>query len=197
MQLVKILAASSALAAGVALAAGKSLTIGQTFPIAEPDVLEEIKQKAAATDWRRWMRKAPADYGAFKSVELPHATKNESRLFDPSYAIPFDIPDDKGKLLYPKGYRINIYDRIRVPGRYIVIGPSAAHLRWLDEVAKPSERDKVLIAGGNALLVRQSTGRTVYVLEERFVERFGLKAVPAIVKQEGNQLRIEEYAVVD
>lgn len=184
-----------ALVAASALAGSRAIVAGQTFPIAEPDVLEEIKAKAQSTDWQRWMRRAPADYGAFRSKELPRATQDESRLFDPTYNLPDDIRDQNGKVLFPKGFPINVYTRIQVPGRYIVIGDREEDFRWLREIARPQAADKVLIAGGNALLVRQQRRVPVYVLEDRFIERFGLRAIPAIVQQEGTQLRVREFFV--
>lgn len=169
--------------------------IGQTFPVVEPDVLQEIQTKAGQKDWRSWMKKAPMDGTAYQSEHLPVAQEDKSRLFDPTYAIPFDIPDGKGNIRYPKGYKVNVYDKITMPGRFIAIGDLPAHYEWLDKVAKPSAADKVLLAGGHVLNARKKHKRNIYVLDERMIERFGLEAVPAIVEQEGNMLRVTEYAI--
>jgi len=173
--------------------AGKPVFVGNTYPIAEPDVLAEIQQQAATKDWKKWMRRAPADYSAFSSMPLPRATRSQSYLFDPTYTLPHDIKDATGKILFPAGMRVNVYERIKAPGRYIVIGPEPQDFAWLAEVAKPGPRDKVLLAGGNTLNVRQQRGVKVFQLDERFIERFGLRAVPSIVQQEGKQLRVSEY----
>lgn len=183
------------LATPQAHAAPTSTVLGQTFPIAEPDTLAEIKQAAASRDWKSWMRRKPADYSAFKSAHLPVAKADASRLFDPTYSLPFDIRDDKGKMLFPKGTKVNVYDKLKVPGRYIVIAPQESHYRWLEEVVKPSNQDKILLANGNVLTTRQKTGLNVFQLDDRFIERFGLQAVPAVVQQEGNRLRVKEYAL--
>lgn len=172
-----------------------SVILGETFPIAEPDTLEEIRSAAGKRDWRQWMQRDPAEYSAFRSVTLPRATRDDSRLFDPTYSIPRDIVDDKGRLFFAKGTKVNVYERIRLPGRYIVISPEPADYRWLDEVAKPTSSDKLLLASGNVLKVRQTTGREVYLLDAHFTERLGLKAVPAIVSQEGTMLRVNEYTL--
>jgi conjugal transfer pilus assembly protein TraW len=170
-------------------------TLGPTYPIAEPDTLDEIKRSAASRDWQRWMRKSPTDYGAFQSATLPHAKRNAVRLFDPTYVLPNDIADENGKVIAAKGTRINVYTKLTMRGRMIVIGNTDAHFRWLTDVAKPTSDDKVLLANGNVLTARRNRQVLVYLLDDRFIERFGLKAVPSIVSQDGLKLRVEEYAV--
>jgi conjugal transfer pilus assembly protein TraW len=175
--------------------AAKPAFVGQTFPIAEPDTLTEIADAASGTDWQRWMRKQPKDYTAFDSVRLPRNRAAESSLFDPTYTLPEDLVNERGEVLVPKGTQVNALQKTRLPGRYIVIGPTKEDYRWLDEVARPGRGDKVLIASGNVLTERQSTQRLLYALDARFVERFGLKGIPSIVQQEGTNLRVERYVV--
>ena len=193
-QVSKLVGVFALLVSASALA-GKSVVVGKTYGIAEPDVLTEIKSKASAVDWRAWMRRAPADYTAFTSASLPRATQTQSHLFDPTYLLPEDIRDNDGKLIAPKGLPINVYRRIKVPGRYIVMTDAPEDFEWLRDVAKPVSGDKILLAGGNVLQIRERTGVPVHVLEPRFIERFGLRSVPAIVQQEGIQLRVSEYLV--
>lgn len=183
----------TALLAGANALAGP--TLGPTYPIAEPDTLEEIRARASVKDWQRWMRKSPTDYSAFQSAHLPHARRNAVRSFDPTYVLPNDIADENGKVIAAKGTRINVYTKLRMRGRMIVIGNTDAHFKWLTDVAKPTSDDKVLLANGNVLTARRNRQVLVYLLDERFIERFGLKAVPSIVSQDGLRLRVEEYAV--
>jgi conjugal transfer pilus assembly protein TraW len=181
------------LASGAAQAV--DVTLGQTFTIAEPDVLREIKGAAAARDWQSWMRKQPKDYSAFDSVQLPRNRIDQSRLFDPTYVLPRDIRDDTGKLIAPAGARVNVYAKRKRVGRYIVIGGTAADYRWLDEVAKPTDQDRILLANANVFLERRSSKRQLYLLDAHFAERLGVKGVPSIIEQEGVMLRVREYAI--
>ena len=176
--------------------AAKRIVLGQTFPIVEPDTMTEIRTRIEQTNWEALMKRSPISaYSAFDSVVLPRAEKTGSRLFDPTYALPYEIRDDNGTVLYPKGFRINIYEKMRMPGRIIVVTQDPADLRWLDTVVKPTDLDKVFLAAGNPVLLRQATGRKTFVLDERTVERFGLQRVPSIVHQEGLALRVDEYAI--
>ena len=197
MKLSRATAASLALvcAAGVA-GVGQTLTLGQTFPIAEPDVLAEIQERVAKADVEGAMKRRPLEqHSAFQSVGLPYAKQPRERVFDPTYTLPQAITDAQGKVIYPAGTKINVYARMTMPGRVVVIGPEPAHYRWLREVVKPTERDVVLLAGGNPYQVRQSEELPVFILDERMVERFGLEAAPAVVSQQGVMLKVAEYAV--
>jgi len=169
--------------------------LGPTYPIAEPDTLEEIAAAATTTDWQGWMRRQPKDYSAFDSAQLPRNREAGTALFDPTYELPEDLVDEAGQVLIARGTRVNALATVQLPGRYIVIGPTPEDYRWLDQVARPGSRDKVLIASGNVLVERESTGRQLYALDERFVERFGLSGIPSIVQQEGTNLRVRRYVV--
>lgn len=171
------------------------VTLGETFSIAEPDVLREIKSSAASRDWQAWMRKQPKDYSAFNSIELPRNRADQSRLFDPTYILPRDIRDDTGKLIALAGTRVNVYAKRQRPGRYIVIGDTAADYRWLEDVAKPTDKDRLLLANGNVFLERRASKLPLYLLDAHFAERLGIKGVPSIIEQEGVMLRVREYAV--
>jgi len=175
--------------------AREMVTIGPTFAIAEPDTLDEIKQRARSVDWDSWLRRSdPERASAFRSIDLPRALRNRSFLFDPTYTLPRDIVGN-GKVLWPKGTTINVYERIRTTSRTIVIADDPEHFLWLRDVAKPQAGDRVFLAGGNVLVRMRAEQRRLYVLDARVVERFGLAAVPAIVRQEGNRLRVTEYAL--
>lgn len=176
-------------------AAAESVVVGQTYPIAEPDTLEEIQTVATGTDWQRWMRKTPKDYSAFDSITLPRNREAGSSLFDPTYTLPEDLVNERGEVLVARGTRVNALEQIRLPGRYIVIGPTTEDYRWLDEVARPGSRDKVLIASGNVLSEREAMGRPLYALDARFAERFGIEGIPSIVQQEGSLLKVDRYVL--
>lgn len=171
--------------------------VGQTFPIAEPDAREELLTKVKNADWDKVIDKSKIAYSAVKGVFLPNATVSSDRFFDPTYTLPQPIQDSAGRVLYPQGFRVNAYKQLGIQStrRYIVIGEDAAHWKWLNEFAKPTDNDRVLLARGNVFDLRQKTGRNIFRLDERFIERFGVKAVPAIVTQSGTNLLVREFVV--
>lgn len=171
------------------------VVVGQTFPIAEPDTLREIQERAAKVDWESVRTKIMKHPSAFVSAPLPIADHEVTRYFDPTYVLPRDITDGHGKVLFAAGSRVNVYQRIKDPARTIVIADLPAHYRWLQEVAKPQEGDRILLAGGNVVDARARTHLELYLLDARFIERFGLQHVPSIVQQDGTQLKVHEYVV--
>lgn len=192
-------AASAALDTGRG-AGQKSVTLGPTFDIVEPDMREEIRARgpAAQQKFEHTAKSRPLDsYSGFQSVPLPLATRTATRSFDPTYTLPEDIFDANGQVLFAKGTQVNVYDRITMPGRFIVIGPHPSHYEWLKTVAKPGDADIVLLAGGNVAQVRRDQKLKVYLLDARGVERLGLQAIPSIVQQSGRMLKVAEYALDD
>jgi hypothetical protein len=176
-------------------AGDRDTVLGQTFDIAEPDVVQEIRSAAAARDWQSWMRKKPADYSAFNSISLPRNQRDATRLFDPTYVIPRDIRDDTGRVIALAGTKVNVYAKRQRVGRYLVIGGTPEDYRWLDEVAKATDQDRILLANANVLVQRKETKRQLYLLDSHFAERLGVKGVPSIIEQEGAMLRVSEYAI--
>jgi hypothetical protein len=176
-------------------AGDRDTVLGQTFDIAEPDVVQEIRTAAAARDWQSWMRKKPADYGAFTSISLPRNQRDATRLFDPTYVLPRDIRDDTGRVIALAGTKVNVYAKRQRVGRYLVIGGTPEDYRWLDEVAKATDQDRILLANANVLVQRKETKRQLYLLDAHFAERLGVKGVPSIIEQEGAMLRVSEYAI--
>lgn len=190
-----ILSASLGLWLTVGLA-GVAINEGKTYPIAEPDMLDEIKSRASKINLKDYADKVGKNNApAFVGATLPRTNKESVRLFDPTYVLPQDIRDGKGRVLYPKGTTINVYERIKTTNRTIVISASKADLDWLDRVAKPENGDKVIIANGNVMSFNQAYNRQFYRLDKRIIERFGLRSVPSIVKQVGTQLEVAEYVI--
>lgn len=195
MHLARITARSGLLLLAGAFDASAAESIGQTFPIAEPDTLAEIQARGAGKDWKALMKSDPADNSAFKTAALPRAALDATRLFDPTYTMPRDLVGQDGKIIYRQGQQINVYERLKLPGRYVVIGPEQEYMDWLRDVVKPTASDRLFLVNGSLLEVRQRTKLPVMAVDERVIERFGLRAVPAVISQEGTKLRVREYAL--
>lgn len=183
------------LLAGLCLSAEAAEPIGPMFPIAEPDALEELQRAAGSADWSAIQRTSIENAPAAQSLALPVAKIARSFFHDPTYHLLKDIIDSSGRLLYPAGTPVNVYDRLKIPGRFIVVPDTENGWNWLETIAKPTPSDVLLMSGGNIVRQRRDKQMPLYLLDERWVERLGLQAAPAIVSQVGNQLRIDEYAL--
>lgn len=172
--------------------------VGQTYAVVEPDILEEIQARAEAYDWDGAVEGAKQRLASYRpGHDLPAAEKDEVYYVDPTITLNQDIYSPEGdQLIAPAGAKVNPLDTVMLERAYIVFDPEARSQKdivrqWLQ--ARPRS---MLIAtrypqgevGRPAISEELKTD--VYTLNEQIVERFALKATPALIEQEGNLLRI-------
>ena len=169
------------------LVKAETVTIGQTYPIAEPDALLQIQSQVNKVDWQDKAKSAAKS--ALKGIQLPIATDNLAREYIPYYILPFDITDDKGKLIYAAGYKYNPLDYISLPMRVIVFNPNM--IPWVSQHKQPN--DILILAYGDTIQVSKDLQTTVYLLDKVTVNRLDIKLVPSIITRDNNKLIIQEY----
>jgi conjugal transfer pilus assembly protein TraW len=176
---------------------------GQTYPIAERDALEEIKERAAHIDWsrifnRERMEKAVKGYRP-DTPFLPRAHKDSARLVDMTYTLSFDIPDGKGGIFYPKGYKFNPLDYVNFQRTLVVInGDDASQVAWFSRSDYSMDpKTMLLLTGGSYYDLGEKLDRPVFYATADIVNRFRLEAVPSIVQQKGRYMEVKEVAVPD
>lgn len=175
---------------------------GRTYPIAEPDALAQIKEAARKVDWSKvFSRKAQEDrIKNFKPrdlVNLPRAERDRTYLVDLTYVLPFDIPDGKGGVLYPKGYTINPLDYITYPRTLVVIdGSDPKQLRWFTHSEYADSMSvTLLITDGSYYELAKKLNRPVFYLMEDLAERLKIEAVPSVICQKGRYMEVREIAI--
>lgn len=177
-------------------------TFGAVYPIAEPDSLAELKEKAAKVDWKRHLdrEKLTRKVRNFMPKDLkrlPAARRDRAFLSDLSYTLDTDIPDGKGGILYPKGYTFNPLDYIRFQRTIVVInGKERRQVEWFRK--SPWFKDvnaMLLLTDGSYFPLGDSLRRPVFYANSLIVERLGLKAVPSVARQKGRYMEVREYAV--
>ena len=175
-------------------------SFGATYSIAEKDAIEEIEEKAGNTDWSKHfnkekMEKAVKGYRPENLVRLPRAGENRSFNVDMTYTLDFDITDNHGQILYPKGFTFNPLDYIDFPRTLIVIDATDEdQVAWL----KSSEHvytATILITDGAFWDLSNSLGRALFYADKQIVERLKIKAVPSIIKQSGRYMEVKEIAI--
>lgn len=171
--------------------AAAELVVGETYSIAEPDLLEEMQQKAATANWQEMFEKDPDSWsGLAPKSSLPLVRENKDRLHTPMYTLDRTISDHTGQVIYPAGYSFNPLAYMTLPSRIVVIGASDKFIPWLEQHAEPL--DMVLTAGGNPMKLSEKYGKPIFVLEPKLRDRLNVTAVPSIIHQEGEQLVIAE-----
>ncbi|NVN92096.1 MAG: hypothetical protein HXX11_16050 [Desulfuromonadales bacterium] len=176
--------------------------LGAVYPISEPDALEEIRARAAAVDWkkvfnRERMSRRVREYRPDNLVKLPAAEHSRTFLADMTHTLDMDIPDGKGGILYPKGYRFNPLDYIQLSRTLVIIdGNDRRQVEWFR--SSPWNRDlnaMLLLTEGSYYKLGDHLKRPVFYADRLMVTKLGLKAVPSVAMQKGRMMEVREYAV--
>ena len=176
---------------------------GATWPIAEPDLLEQIEARLSVMqhsgELARIEREARSR--ARSRLEEPDAVpgiaparETRSRLFDPSIAVERDIRLPDGTLIAAAGTRVNpLAGHALSRDLLFVDGRREAEIAWALEYAKPA---KIVLLAGRPLALARTHGRAFFFDQGgRLAARFGLRFTPSLVEQAGSQLRITEIPV--
>ncbi|CAN7671494.1 TrbC family F-type conjugative pilus assembly protein [Acidovorax sp. LjRoot194] len=191
---------------------GGNYKAGESYAVAEPDILSVIEDRAKKYDWEGAFARARtrAAQNIKPSFDLPTVVKESTDYFVPTFTVPEDVtgpgPDGKGTVVLAKaGQTFNLlqHTRLQVP----VIAIDAGDERQIQLVRgwlkRPEYRAAdVFIVGsmtsaqsGNVVMEElvKKFNRPVFPLVKRLGDRFGIQAVPAIVEQEGDRLRIRYF----
>lgn len=173
-------------------------TVGRVFPIAERDALEEIEERAGQVDWKALpQRERPEAFRPATLVRLPRASGGRTFLVDMTHTLDFDVPDGRGGILYPKGFRFNPLEHVPFNQTLVVLdGDDPEQLAWLrgyEPAAEPGTL--ILLSGGSYREIGAALGRAVFYADRRIVERFRLAAVPSLVARKGHMMEVTEIAL--
>lgn len=178
---------------------------GETWPIAEPDLLEQIETRLAVLELSgetaRFEREAIARARAH--VEAPPrvagvvpATESRSWLFDPSIVIERDIATPDGTVIAAAGTRVNpLLARPLTRDVLFVDGARSVEVAWALAHPRPA---RIVLVGGRPLALSRAHGRSFFFDQGgALTARLGIATTPARAFQEGAALRIEETPVED
>lgn len=178
---------------------------GNTYPIAEPDALKELEDKAASLDPDKVIDKKEAvrkieKYRPHNTVNLPSATEDKTFLVDMSYMLEVDIQDGKGNILYPKGFVFNPLEYVPFSRTIVVInGAVEKEVGWFTASEYSRRADVlVLVTGGTWKDLMGRFRRNVFYLTESVAKRLRLSATPSvIVKKDNKYMEVREVHVPD
>jgi hypothetical protein len=172
---------------------------GELYRIAEKDALKEIEEKIRSLDIKKLEKRIAASINkklVFKS-EFPHACKNATYSFIPWYVLNVDIKNEKGEVIYPKGYTFNPLDYIPFPFVFVFFdGGSRVEVEWVKKNFKNAGGSVFLVATGGSLfeLVKELE-RPVYKLTPELKERFQIRKTPTVAKAVNKTIIVQEIGV--
>ena len=199
----RLLAASALLTAVLSVTPASAADLGvrgATWPVAEPDLLEQIE--ARLLDMQRSGElariEAEARARARSRLEEPEpvpgiapARERRSRLFDPAIVVERDIRSPDGTLVAAAGARVNPLGSHALTRDLLFIdGRRDAEIAWALAHDRPA---KIVLLAGRPLELSRRHGRAFFFDQGgRLAARFALAATPARVSAEGARLRIDE-----
>lgn len=181
--------------------AAKPMVLGKTYKIKEKDALLEIEERAKSVDWQKTFNEerlnAIKRYQPKDLTRLPRATETHAYFVDMTYTLDMDVPDGKGGILYPKGYTFNPLDYVTYPGVIVVIDASDSdQIAWFERSPYAAGiQTRLLICDGSHYDAAQVFRRPVFYLNEKIASRFQLKAVPSVIRQNGDKMEVRQYDV--
>ncbi len=165
-------------------------TIGAVYEIIEPDALEEIENAVSGKSITLEDFGDSDHWSATQSKLLPVADADRIRDVIPWFSLPFDIPHPEGGVLYPRGYTFNPLEHVRLPNTLWIVREE--QLNWAFDNA--ADFDMIILSGGNALKQSNKRAHPVFMLEAQLSERLNLEFAPSKVWQDGNVLKVQEFA---
>ncbi|MGY6275298.1 TrbC family F-type conjugative pilus assembly protein [Methylomonas sp. MgM2] len=177
--------------------------LGEVYDIAEIDLLEEIKRRMAAIDWKQKQRQAIARFWDQQKFEvLPVAPEDRERVIDMTVTSPRNLTAPNGQLIVRAGQTINPLDKIPFGLCLKVFDATVpAQVELIRQQTCQDKRALVMYLttsvsrqeGWDALkALETSLNSPVYLLTPDVRSRFQLKHVPSLVEQTGNRLVVHE-----
>ena len=178
--------------------------IGEVYPIGEFDLLVWMKSKAQALldngEWQKLMSQRLTEVQHYAERPTPVegvsvSTQTRSWFYEPSLVMPKNVSDPSGHVLIPAGTQINPLDKIQLRNALIFYdGDNADQTDWVkQEIVTLKGHVTLILVNGSIPDQQQKTGERIYFDQAgSLVGRLGIQHIPAIVVQEGNQLKITE-----
>lgn len=176
---------------------------GAVFPIIERDLLEQIHSKLSAMEasgeTARLNEKLKAR--AIARVNRPEpvaglvrAHEARSWRFDPTITLAADIRGAKGELIHAAGTIVNPLDSVSLRADLLFLdGDDADQLVW---ALRQGPNAKLILVRGAPLELMKARQRRFYFDQGgKLTQKFGIRAVPARVRQQGRVLEVSEIAL--
>lgn len=179
--------------------------IGPTYPVRERNIVELIQERLAekqASGEIDGIHQHMADQAVSyvkrpPGRSLPRANEYRASSFSPVYVLDRDIRDATGKLLFAKGTTVNPL-RIKPLTKILcfIDGDDEMQVQWLIKTCSAEPKNKMILVAGNYQALADRLDMRLYFDQQAvLVDKFSIRALPAIVKQQGQELYVEEIPV--
>ena len=177
--------------------------IGVTYAIEETDMEEFIKSqllnKSDELDSvnAEWKEKSLKYADSPDGVYLPRAVTYRALEINPVYTLDENIVDADGFVIYTAGTKVNPLE-IHPLTKILCFfdGGDQLQIEWVSSRCSSNPANKLIMTTGSLKRVNESINSRIYFDQRGFLtSRFEIKALPAVVRQSGNVLYMEEFPV--
>jgi conjugal transfer pilus assembly protein TraW len=177
-------------------------TFGTTYPIEEPDILALIEQRLARVDWQPEVERVRS--GIFKrstGQPLPQAREDDSYLVDLTVSVNRDLAGPRGEVFAHQGETVNPFDYMTVQTRYVFFDANreaqrAVALEWVKQYPYTTLISTLPVEDATArAAVLGQMGQPIHEINPALINRFSLRAVPALAYQDGRMLRVDVHGI--
>ena len=176
---------------------------GTVFPVIERDLLEQIHSRLTQMERSGETARLNEDLKrrTIARVNRPdpvagivRASEARRWHFDPTITLAADIRGAKGELIHAAGTRVNPLDSVGLRADLLFLdGDDPDQLAW---ALKQTVNAKLILVKGAPLELMKARQRRFYFDQGgKLTERFGIRSVPARVRQQGRLLEISEIAL--
>lgn len=178
---------------------------GAVFPVIEADLLSTVKSKLLAMQASGTLDRAnhalarrteahvrrPAPV-----VDIQLATSFRSWKFDPTITVSKDLKDGTGRVVVRAGTRVNPLDTVPLRQKLVFLnGDEPEQVAWARLHTTALDAKLILVAGSPFTLMKAEQRRFYFDQNGMLTRHFGIRAVPALVEQQGRALRVSEIVV--
>lgn len=133
------------------------------------------------------------------TITLPTSTKEKVFYPDIEYTLKDDIKDSYGKVIYKKGFVFNPLHYISLNERYIFIDYTDKKQReWIkSEKINQDITARIVITNGRVFDAIKEFEREVFYANDILIDKFKVEAVPSIVEQEQDRIKVKQFKLKD
>ena len=208
-ELIRLTVAVAMAATTVPICADELGVIGPTYAIGEESALETIlkRLKQAQRSGKLKDIQQAAIKRSLHSAKNPREVEGitavlerSQRLIDPTVTYTKAIKTDEGEIVVPAGAKINPLLVTTLSKRLVFFdGRDQAQSEAVRKlVSTHSTKVKPILVAGSWYDLTKAWGAQVYYDQQgRLSRRFGVRAVPTVISQQGNLLLLEEVPAKD
>lgn len=180
---------------------------GKTYPIAEPDFFQELKQAfkeyqshTSIEEVKKQLKEKIYQHSIGKT-KLGFAKKNKKYVYPNVYELKQDIVNPMGRVIYHKGERIVINNKIPIYLCFLKgnIPELKNEVEFFDKIMKKINKNNectYLVADISVFkLSKIIPDHDFYPVSPLYEKRFKIKHYPSLVELKGKKITVYEFGI--